>query len=404
VEVNGWLGQGLVLASVDVGDWGTVTNADGVFRVGIPSMDAGEERHILLQLVGETLGDWTNQLSVASAIADAHPVDNQAEFVTSVRLDADLSIAGAPGESVRFRDVEWYWEWSITNRGPHTAQSVQIVGHINDSVELVGLETSQGSILYTNAFDWAVVLEDLTTGGSAWTRAWFRGSQPGWATNTVAVTAHEIDPEQGNNAWEQSVLILDPGDLSIQLTGTPAIMLTGDPIDYEVIVANHSAYLTPPLRMEDLLPEAASLVEIVSTNGPSELLEQTLYCPVGPLSPGQTTSWSLRIVPNLSGPHTNRVVLRNEQEDSVDLAEATVVIEAFDTPFLFYEVEGTRLIVSWSASAEDYLLESTSALGQNAVWLENVSARSVEDGRIRVVIKLTDQVQFFRLHEPAPNP
>jgi hypothetical protein len=110
------------------------------------------------------------------------------------------------------RELEY--EIGVTNAGPHTAESAELVAEWFGLVELVSVEPSQGEW----TFEEGVVrcdLGQLGVGGEAQVRLVVRALEEGALTNVVRVTSGELDLEPGNNVAEGVVQVARLVDLRV---------------------------------------------------------------------------------------------------------------------------------------------------------------------------------------------
>jgi hypothetical protein len=72
---------------------------------------------------------------------------------------------------------------------------------------------------------------------------------------------------------------------------------------------------------------------------------------------------------------------------------------ATELPSISTSVSGGNLVISWSAAATGFVLESTTALGPGATW-NAVTGVTTNGGQSQASVPLQGKAQFFRLRKP----
>jgi hypothetical protein len=122
---------------------------------------------------------------------------------------------------------------------------------------------------------------------------------------------------------------------------------------------------------------------------------------LGPLEPGSSASVMATVVPQQTGQLTNLVRLRSAYlgSEHPELISEEVV-ESVAVPPLGITADGSRVVLSWPAVAEDYVLQVSDDLGSSSQWLMDGNPRVVVGSQLTVTVKVTNGRRFYRLVKP----
>jgi hypothetical protein len=204
-----------IQASPGIGTWEVGPEGGWIWELG--DLGAGAGAVLDLTLDRSQLGDWTNRVVASALQADPDPGNNQATWITRIRLDADLGIAGSAAPDTVLQGGEVVLSLVLTNRGTNVAHEVSAVIALPDATEVVEVVVDAG--VWTNeagALQWR--MDDLAVDVTRTLVATLRVHSAGGTTNRVQVTADEVDlmPEDNHLDWQLTVL--PAADLLLQMS------------------------------------------------------------------------------------------------------------------------------------------------------------------------------------------
>jgi hypothetical protein len=85
---------------------------------------------------------------------------------------------------------------------------------------------------------------------------------------------------------------------------------------------------------------------------------------------------------------------------SIDRGFFTLIVETAGAPTMKIQVQGADLVITWTAAADAFNLEQTSALG--SAWATISATQQTANGEIKVTLPLGAQNQFLRLSSANP--
>lgn len=201
--------------------------------------------------------------------------------------DLDVQISGPP---TTFRGGTVVIDSTIENLGPDQAQQVQV-----NSTAPSGIVAQSNTGACTTQFPCA--LGNLPAGSSpqSITTTWsvpasFTGPSP--LTFDVTASATEVDPDVVNSSASLDVIIIDPVDLSVEVTAS-TVAPGGQPFEYVVTVSNAG----PGTALDTVLslpldPLFAGATTTGCSNDPFGIPE----CELGSLAPNTSRSIRIRAV------------------------------------------------------------------------------------------------------------
>ena len=113
--------------------------------------------------------------------------------------------------------------------------------------------------------------------------------------NHVTVTSDTDDPQLNNNFTEETTFVTLPpfADLSVNVTGEPSSVITGDTILYTVSISNAGPITANDVAVDIILPPGATPV---TTTGCSDSPSPFPSCLLGDIEPGGNQSYTLEVV------------------------------------------------------------------------------------------------------------
>ena len=131
------------------------------------------------------------------------------------------------------------------------------------------------------------------------------------------------------------------------------------------------------------------------------LLIFTLLLSLSALHPTQAQTTSSGGIYTLQGvPGAAQEVTMTGGIYSIDRAFFTLLVETAGAPTMKIQVQGANLVITWSAAANAFNLEQTSALG--STWTTVSATQQTASGEIKITIPFGAQNQFLRLKSANP--
>jgi uncharacterized repeat protein (TIGR01451 family) len=192
---------------------GTCGQAAGVVTCDLGTMSAFSGEFIDLRVTAPgTVGDITNEVTVAANEPDPDPVDNDATQTTSiVPVSADLSVAKNDFVDPVLLGGDVSYTITVSNSGPYAATGVSLVDDLPDGVTFVSSSPSAPTCS-ESAGTVTCALGSLARGAS--TNVIVTVTAPNAATdltNTATVSATApADPNTANNTDSETTLVRPP--------------------------------------------------------------------------------------------------------------------------------------------------------------------------------------------------
>jgi uncharacterized repeat protein (TIGR01451 family) len=345
-------------------------------------------------------GIVTNTATVSANEFDPNLADNSAGVVSAAKLDAELSLTKTVSPSLVLVRQVLVSRVVVTNHGPHPATLVKLTEQLPESVNLVSVESSQGTFLTLGK----MVLCELGTlevGAKATLSVTVVPTLTGLITNAATVTADEIDPDPANNVAVTIVRVQPLADLLVTQTAVPDPVLVDNSLHLTITVANRAPYVVPNVTLTDLLPdENVEFVSAQVSQGRVARTGRVLMCTLGELAQDSVATMDVIVIPHALGRISNQATVSSPAADPTNpnltsVAKVTVV----ETPTIRLEWVGNRLVISWPSTASQFFLESTETVADPNSWTF-VSEAVLEGDRLTVTIKPTGTARFYRIKKP----
>jgi uncharacterized repeat protein (TIGR01451 family) len=191
----------------------------------------------------------------------------------------------------------------------------------------------------------------------------------------------------------------------VGLAQSADVVNPGDFLRYTITVTNRGPLQASGVVLTDRLPAGASLVFSPSgadcgvTNG-------LITCNLGAVAPGTDLTVRLTVAIVDGPPLTNTVtaIASTGDPDPTNNSDTVVAFlagsEPPPAPVLTGTQVGSSLTLSWPSNAVGFILESTSALGSNALWNPVLAQPTVASGTATVNITSPGKTSFYRLRKP----
>ncbi|KGN41301.1 DUF11 domain-containing protein [Knoellia aerolata] len=254
------------------------------FACLVDALAAGAERTFGLPATGTVTGAHQVMASVSTSVADRAPDNNMASVTVTVSESvADLAVTLASSPPAGVQPLDSVLEAEVTNSGPQPAPIAVL------SIELPPLlastATPSGCLVSGQVLTCDV---GPLAPGQTVVRSWaVTGPDVGAHTVTARVSSPTADPDPDNNVATATVTIREAvADLAVTVaTTTPGYV--GGAGTTTVTVRNAGPQPTTGATLTLRHPEL-----LVAVTAPRPCLTGTGSCPVGPLTPGQSVTFT----------------------------------------------------------------------------------------------------------------
>jgi uncharacterized repeat protein (TIGR01451 family) len=398
VVVREVLPEGVTFGSAETSQ-GTFAIEGRSLNFALGDLPAGEIASMGLVVRPTVAGLLTNEASVAAHEIDRHTADNSRIVVTQAKFDADLALTvrTSPGLVLIGRSITYQFE--VRNRGPHPAAAVSLTQQLPETASSISVESSQG----TSTVLGSTILTDLgalRAEAAAHLTVTATPTEIGPFDNAVRLEAEELDPTPADNALVSALLVHPLATLMVTQIAQPNPVLIHNPVHLTVTVANQSPYTVPDISVTDELPEDSDVLALEAGAGVAVQGEGLVSWTLGELAKDSSVTLALTILPRNLGRFSTRAVVASPAAAADDphltsLLKLTVI----ETPTLYHERLGNRLLLSWAKTADNFVLEATSDLAAPNGWTLVRNPRELIGDRLTVTVKLSGDTTFFRLRK-----
>jgi large repetitive protein len=400
VAVAGSIEAGLELIEIDAPEGVGVLEATGQWKWELEELAAGESIEIGLLTRGTSAGIWEWSAQVSADEADPALDNNRIEWFTEVRQESDLGVELSVNRTEALVGGTLIYELWLGNQGPHAAPGVKLDWEWLGKIDFVEIQTSQGQWSHT-ASHLHFVLGDLEVAAEVHIRVVIQPARAGSLRCEVVASSSVPDPDESDNLATVEVLVLAPADLLVTQTASPDPVMVGEQLSYLITVHNRGDYTVPDTQVAAWLPEGTDFVTALTSQGLSTAVAGTLEWDLGAIEPGTNATVMVTVVPRQVGSITNRVMVFSAYADENNpnlISELTTHVVA--TPPLRIERDRSRIVISWPALAEGYILFATDSLAEPLLWYPDGNPQVVEGTRITVTVKVTHASRFYQLRGP----
>jgi uncharacterized repeat protein (TIGR01451 family) len=247
----------------------------------------------------------TNTATVIASTADAVPGNNSATIEVAVDRNADLAVNKQATSASVVAGTAVTYTVTVTNNGPSDAAAVQVTDPTATGLIPRAASSTVGTCAVSGAGT-TCQIGSLAAGTSATVTVHAvvgPAQDRGALDNTATATAATPDAVPGNNSATASVTVTRSADLALSKSSTPSAITWGDPISYQLTVANNGPSTSTGIVTSDPLPDG--LVLTGSPDGCAANAANTVTCAVGSLQAGeQRTVTFTADTPATPGPGT----------------------------------------------------------------------------------------------------
>ncbi|MDT4938757.1 MAG: hypothetical protein QOG80_2428 [Pseudonocardiales bacterium] len=243
-----------------------------------------------------TTGTLENDARVSSATFDSNSSNNLATAVTSVQVQADVSIVKTATPNPVTPGTALSYKLTVSNAGPSTATSIVVTDALPASL-IFGSTGGVGTCGFqtnTNTVTCSVPNLDPGTSESVFIYTTVKSSVvSGSITNTATVVAAGTDPNTGNNSSTISTTVNTSADLAITLASDLNVYKPSTVIHYQFSVTNAGPSDAQSVVVVIALPPKKSGYYISNNAGCPPPSGTTFTCPVGTIPSGAGVSFQL---------------------------------------------------------------------------------------------------------------
>ena len=282
-----------------------------------------------------TTGVINNSATVSADEPDPDSSDNTAaEDTTVIDPSANLRVTQVEDYDPAGVNLPFVYTVTVTNQGPADATLVTLTDTLDGAVTYQTAVPSQGSCS-ESAGTVTCDLGSLANGSSATIDITVTAPPtPQTVTNTAVVSANEPDSDASDNTSLEDTDVINPPPADLQLTKTasPAPVVAGDPLTYELTVSNLGPGPATLVELTDTLPAGVTYQSATPSGGSCSELGDVVTCDFGTIANGASENVTIVVTaPATAGVITNTASVTtgridpNSANDSAS-ADTTVTI------------------------------------------------------------------------------
>jgi uncharacterized repeat protein (TIGR01451 family) len=193
-------------------------------------------------------------------ITELDDTNNQASDTDVLVPTADVSISKTNSTTTQTPGLSTIYDIVVTNHGPSSAPGVEVIDLLQ--APLTGASwtctaTSSGSCTSASGIDNIDALVDLAPGASATFHltSLLVASSTGTAVNSAQALMPSglTDPITANNTATDTDTLIPAAELRVSKTHTPAVVVPGEAISYNIVVTNDGPSAAPGVVIDDPL-------------------------------------------------------------------------------------------------------------------------------------------------------
>lgn len=244
-----------------------------------------------------TAGMLQNALRVNAANADSNGTNNSVAVLNTAGGNTDLVIGIATDTDpiVAGRPVNYHID--VVNRGTGYANGVVVQHSWSGDATLVSASVAEGNCTHSGGV--ACKLGKLAPGERR-VVAVVLTAAAGMVSNTVSVSAHEIDAAPADNSAFIATRIGTGPDLAVSATSTPDSVTVGKPLTYIFRIQNLGKDAATDVMFYNTLPTDARLISINASQGTCNTATP-IVCKLGALTQRGSATVNLVLAPVVAG-------------------------------------------------------------------------------------------------------
>ena len=249
----------------------------------------------------------------------------------------------------------------------------------------------------------AYLLKDHTQTFDIYVRADVMGT----FTNTITVSADQVDPDPTNNIASVVTEVDSPqADLGAAISITPNPVLINNNVTITMTAINNGYSPATAVVLTNQLPAGLSLQSVSSSLGSAVITTNAsglVIVALGdlPVNPDPTTSPTVTIIATTTTAGTNLVSVR-VASSTFDPLKGNNVASAkveVDPPTLGAAANQNGLILTWPGSVGgNFAVEQTTSLAPPTAWVPVTDSSAVlVNGQYQIQVSSSNSARFFRL-------
>jgi uncharacterized repeat protein (TIGR01451 family) len=265
-------------------------------------------------------GTITNTANVAGSEPDPDLANNTATKVTTVSVQANLSVAKTNTPDPAIAGATLTYALTVTNSGPSQATWVTLTDTLPAEVTFGSATLGQGKGCNEAGGVVTCDLGDLASGAVA-TATIVSDVDPaarGTITNIANVAGTEIDPDPANNTATKDATVNAQADLSVAKSDAPDPVLAGDTLTYTLTVTNNGPSQATGVTLTDTLPAEVTFGSATPGQGTGcSEAGGIVTCHLGDLAPGAVATATIvsDVDPAARGTITNTANVAGSEPD-----------------------------------------------------------------------------------------
>jgi len=222
-----------------------------------------------------------------------------------------------------------------------------------------------------------------------------------------AYTVYEVTKTNNTSAGFEFSIIPNSTGLAISEWGTPNPVFALNNLIYTVSVLNRGPLSATGVVVTNILPPGVSFVSCQPSQGTYSYSTGTLTWNLGSVANGALASATIVASPSLAGSITNTASVSASTASPSTNTTASVVTTVVQNPagpMLKITQAGNNVVLSWSANATGYYLQSKTVLAATGAWSSVTNVPVIVSGTCYVTNAITGSSKFYRLSNQALPP
>lgn len=277
-----------------------------VITCALGALANGESSTIEIVVTPTVAGTITNTIVMSGNEFDPNQANNEAVATTTVihpAPSADLAVTISDSPDPVVAEQTLTYNITVTNNGLATATGVTLHATLPSGVNFSG----HANCHLGDANSITCNLGELANRASHTLTLAVTPMASGTITNTVRVSALQIDPNTTNNTATETTTVSEPAptaDLSVTISDSPDPVVVDQQLTYNITVTNNGLATATDILLTDTLPPGVSLI-----TSPNCRLESnnTVACIPFSLPNGASGTFTIVVAPTAAGTITNTV-------------------------------------------------------------------------------------------------
>lgn len=297
-----------------------------ICNMGAVASGDGATAMIVVTPTAAAAGTVTNTVAVGGNEFDPNTTDNRAIATTLVLAKADVVVSKKATPDPAQSGSSLVYTVVVTNTGPSVATGVLMTDTLPGGVNFGSVSSgcAQAGGVVTCVLGSIAGGQSKTVNITVTPQAATAGT---FIDNMVEASANEFDPDLNSNTFVLSTAV-DPADLAIAKTATPASLVVGKTLTYTLAVTNYGPSNSTGVLVYDSLPDN---VTFKSATPGCALAAGILTCDLANMNTGVGKAVTITVVPTASGLITNTADVDANEADA-NMANNTSSVTTRVTP------------------------------------------------------------------------